>query len=97
MLDIKELMWDERNRAHIARHGVTPDEVAQICQGEFAVRESHTGRFMIIGQTQAGRVLAVVLHPRSVAIFYVVTARIADKKERMIYTTEIEKGGEQAA
>ena len=49
------------------------------------------------GVTKAGRTLAVVLHPKTKDAYYVVTARIADRKERRIYQTEIQKGGEQAA
>ena len=28
---INALIWDEWNKEHIARHGVTPEEVEEVC------------------------------------------------------------------
>lgn len=97
MIDIQTLVWDEFNVAHIARHSVTRDEVEEVCHEAFAVRETYNERFMVIGKTKAGRMLAIVLHPKRNEAFYVVTARTADRKERRIYQAEVEEGGEQAA
>ena len=33
-LTISELLWDDWNEAHIARHHITPEEVEEICFGE---------------------------------------------------------------
>ena len=59
--------WDERNVAHIGKHGVTPREA------EFIVRHAHSpfpesardGKFRAWGQTQEGRYLqAVFVFPK---------------------------------
>jgi uncharacterized DUF497 family protein len=59
--------WDERNVAHIAKHGVKPREA------EFLVRHARSpfpestrdGKFRAWGQTQEGRYLQVVfVYPR---------------------------------
>jgi hypothetical protein len=39
----------------------------------------------------------MVIYPKAYKKYYVVTARRADRKERAIYHTEIQEGGEQVA
>ena len=97
MFEIKDLIWDQGNVAHIVRHQVTQEEVEQALSGFCAVRDSYGGRLLVLGRTNAARILAVILHPKGEARSYVVTARSADRKERTIYQTERERGGEEAA
>jgi uncharacterized DUF497 family protein len=92
---IKSLVWDEANIAHIALHEVTKDEVDEVCQNAPNLEEGYSGRIRLIGSSQSGRMLAVVLAPKEEHIYYVVTARPASRKERKHYK-EI-KGGEKAA
>src|SRR5216683_7461596 len=61
MIKVENLVWDEWNIAHIARHNIVPDEVEQVCQSDFEVEEADKGKLMVIGLTQAGRMLSVVL------------------------------------
>lgn len=89
---IKRLVWDEWNVEHIARHGVTVGEVEQACLGNrYIVRESYKDRIMLIGPTSKERILAVVVALKGNEIYYVITARPADRKERRVY--QAEKGG----
>ena len=92
MLTISRLLWNPGNVAHIAEHHVTIQEVEQVCQGEALLREGYLGRILVIGQTVAGRVLAIVLEPVDEESYYVITARPADRKERRLY--EASRGGE---
>ena len=92
-LYIRQLRWDELNVAHIARHGVVPDEVEAVCHGAFIHRESYSGRVLIIGPARPRRMLAIVLAPEGDNVYYVVTARNADRKERRQCTEE--KGGDR--
>ena len=94
MLDIRQLIWDEWNIAHIARHDVLPDEVEEVCQSQHVEHEAYGGRVMVIGRTQAGRMLSVVLAPYGEGIYYPVTARDASRRERRIYRSE--RGGESS-
>ena len=72
---------------------VTRDEVEEVCHGDFIVREAQNGRLMLIGPTHARRVLAVILDPENAeGVYYPVTARPADRRERRIY--QATKGGE---
>jgi len=57
---IRRLVWEsgpDGNIEHIARHHVTPEEVEEICHGQFIVREAYGGRFLLIGPTLSGRML----------------------------------------
>ncbi len=88
MIDIGRLIWDEWNIAHIARHGVTPEEVEQVCHGNYIVRGSYQQRVMLVGPTATGRMLAVVLDPEDAGTYYPITARPASRKERRLYGVE---------
>jgi uncharacterized protein len=89
--DIEHLIWDEWNTAHIARHGIVPNEVEEVCEGRPLLRDSYNERIMVIGPTRSGRMLAIVLHPKGKGLYYPVTARPADRREREDYVEE--KGG----
>ena len=91
MLSIRLLVWDDWNITHIARHQVSREEVEQACHGDHIFLESYRGRLILIGPTAAGRILAVILAPEGDDVYYVVTARSADRKERRIYREQ--KGG----
>ena len=89
---IRRLRWDTWNAAHIARHDVTQGEAEEVCYGAPVVQEGKKGRLLVFGPSQTGRMLTVVLDAEDDGVYYVVTARPASRKERMIYAHE--KGGE---
>jgi len=88
MIRVRRLIWDNWNVNHIARHQVTPDEVEQVCHGTHVIRQSYKSRLLMIGPTRSGRMLGVVLDPEGDDVYYVVTARPADRRERRIYQEE---------
>ena len=96
MLYIRHLTWDDWNVAHIARHEVTRDEVGEVWHSDYIVREGYNSRIMLIGPTTTDRILAVVLESEGDGIYYVVTARPADRKERRTYREEQRKGDGRA-
>lgn len=85
MVPIDRLLWDPWNVGHIARHGVTMQEVEQVCAGTFTTRQSYAGRVLLVGSTYDGRMLAVVLEPQDNREYYVVTARPTSRRERRRY------------
>lgn len=90
-MKISRLIWDNWNIVHIAKHDVTRDDVDQVCKREFAVKDGKKGRFLVIGTNDSEKLIAVVIDPESEeGVYYPVTARAANKKERVIY--EKEKG-----
>jgi uncharacterized protein len=89
---IDRLIWDAGNIIHIARHGVVPDEVEEVCYGDPLFQITYANRFLVTGLTKAGRMLSVVLDPEEEeGTYYVVTARSASQKERRLYQQQ--KGG----
>ena len=62
------MQWDEANRSHIARHGISPEEV----EGVFAREPFDLGysdeqgepRFSYIGSTARGRILLIIVTER---------------------------------
>ena len=85
MLSIRRLRWDPGNISHIARHSVTIEEAEEACHGDPATLQSYLGRIIVIGPTQAGRMLAVVLEPEGTDAYRPVTARPASRRERRYY------------
>ena len=90
MASIEELLWDEQNIAHIARHRVTPLEVEEVVFDSESVfldagQPDRPGRLVVLGQTPARRYLAVYLDTPSNGRSYPVTARSMTAKERRLY------------
>ena len=86
---ITELIWDERNIRHIARHGVSVKEVEEVCfdPKSFVFRQGE--RYIILGQTRAGRYLFVVVVKRGrKGQGRVLTAREMEDAERRRYRRE---------
>jgi uncharacterized DUF497 family protein len=80
--------WDDSNRAHIAEHGVTPDEAEEVVVNwpldlEVTTRKGEE-RTIQIGETDEGRILVVVSTWRGNKL-RVVTAFPANRKLRSIY------------
>ena len=59
-----ELEFDDYNEEELARHGVTPQEVMQILSNRYTVRRNRkdrSGQRQLIGETNGGRLLTVIL------------------------------------
>lgn len=84
---IARLIWDDWNRAHIARHGVTPAEAEDVAVGDALIKETYKQRLRLVGPTTTGRMVAVIIGPvpHEPAVYYVFTARAASRKERRQY------------
>lgn len=71
-----EFEWDDDNIGHIARHDVEPWEAEEATQDTDRVHfRTRSGRIFVIGMTEAGRMLAVVLERKERSWSRVVTAR----------------------
>lgn len=85
---IRKLIWDEWNIDHIARHNVEPEEVEEVCKSKNLFTRGRNGSYKVIGQTDDGRYLAIILSPRPGGRFYPITARSADDKEKRRFKNE---------
>ncbi len=95
--EVDRLDWDEWNTTHIwERHNLTREEVEEAIAGETIARASRKNRFLVLGPTRAGRLLAVVIGavPDEPGAYYTVSARPASRQERRYYREQQAKGGE---
>lgn len=98
VIEITELLWDEQNVAHIARHDVTLAEVDEVVFGEVAVfapvpNDRRPGRQAAYGRTAAGRPLVVYLDtPTGEGRSYVLTARRMTQREERDFESAIGEG-----
>ncbi|MBI5620625.1 hypothetical protein HY949_02530 [Candidatus Gottesmanbacteria bacterium] len=81
MIVVRGLVWDDWNKEHIYRHGVTVDEVEEVCHGTYRVIESFRKRIQMLGKTKSGKTLIIVLSPEDrnlkayrKGVYYPVTA-----------------------
>jgi len=81
MIFIRELLWNDWNVEHIARHNVSPHEVEEVCYSNPSVSRARNKALRIIGQTHSGRILTIFLAPRGKGSYFVVTARGATEAE----------------
>lgn len=93
VLSIRGLVWDLWNVAHIARHEVAPEEVEEVCHGDYIIREGYGGRVILVGPTGTGRMLTVILAPKGPGEFHPVTAYPASRRMRQRYQQEKEGDG----
>ncbi len=71
---------------HIARHGVDPSEAEAVCRSQRAVViRGRQGRYLIYGQTGAGRYVLVVLRNIGGGVGRIITARNLTESERRFY------------
>lgn len=89
MIDLLQLVWDDWNVPRIERHGVAPEDVEAACHADSVLyRRSYKNRLMLLGETPAGRVLAIVIGPvpgAPTGTYYSFTARPANRRERIDY------------
>jgi uncharacterized DUF497 family protein len=86
---IHGFIWPPDRIEHIARHGVTPEEVEEVCWGKpFVQRAKSKGDnpvYYVLGQTGAGRYLFCVVIRFPDGNGYPVTAREMTTKEKRRY------------
>lgn len=88
-MTVHEIIWPDDRINHIARHGVTPDEVEQVCFGRPWVRRARSEGtnpvYYLLGQTKTGRYLFCVVIRFPDGMGYPVTARPMTDKEKRRY------------
>ena len=87
---IRDFIWDRTNLDHIAAHKVASYEVEEACSGDFVVLKSRRGRYTILGQTDSGRYLFVVLEGCGEGVFRAITARDMTRSERRRFQKQTE-------
>jgi uncharacterized protein len=84
---IKEIVITPLQEEHIwTKHGVTPEEVEEVCFSEPLVLRGRDESYAVFGQTEAGRYLAVFLYPKGSGVYSLATARDMTDRERRRYS-----------
>lgn len=65
-----------------SKHGVTVEEVEEVCESRFRPLRLRAGLYALLGTTDAGRYLVVILAPKGGGAWKVVTARDMQPDER---------------
>lgn len=84
-LNFRAFEWDAKNTDHIAQHRVLPEEAEEACAHRPLILRSRYGRYLVLGQTESGRYLTVVIQPKPGGIVRVITAREMNNAERQRY------------
>jgi uncharacterized protein len=79
-----EFQWTDDSEAHIARHGIAPEEVEQTTERPFYTMPGRDGT-LLLGQAHSGRYLLVVLSGSGDGRWHVVTARAMTEAERRVF------------
>lgn len=83
---ITNLVWDEENVLHIARHKVSPEEVEEACFSNTPhIEIGRGGLYYITGQTSNGRYLFIVIRYIGRGRAKVITTRDMDNREKFRY------------
>ena len=89
-MHVSELVWNEDRLAHIALHGVSPEEVEDVCFGSpLVLRAKSKGPnpvYYLLGQTEDGRYLLCVVIAFPGGMGYPVTARDMTDREKRRYS-----------
>ena len=68
-------VWDDENEAHLAEHGVSIEEFAEVvCDPDFVEESRSSGRPIAFGYTSTGRYLACVYELLDEVTVYAITA-----------------------
>jgi uncharacterized DUF497 family protein len=89
-----EFEWDDDNVEHLARHGITPDEVEELFEGPIVRRRGGTDapdRFRALGRTVAGRYLAVVYQEKARGVTRPFTGWDLRPHERELYDRQVKE------
>lgn len=82
----REILWTNASEAHIARHGVRPEEVEDaINTGPILTRRGRNDTTEVFGTTMAGRNLVMIVAPAMNGRWYLVTARDMTDNERLTF------------
>jgi uncharacterized DUF497 family protein len=87
-----EFEWDADNRKHIARHGITPEEVEEAVlieplEADVQQHESEE-RVLCFGRTKSGRLLTVLYAERRGKIRIVTAYEMTKEQQRLYFEGE---------
>lgn len=82
-IEINNLIWNEWNVEHVKRHGLTKNKIEKAILNIKSFKYGYKGRIILICEMN-GNLISIVVDRKLEGKYYVVTARIADRKERKL-------------
>ena len=59
-----QIQWDAESVQHIWQHQVHPEEIEEVLQGRYLLERGRKTRYYILGKSESGRHLFIVLARR---------------------------------
>ena len=90
-----EFEWDEFNVAHLAQHGISPDEVEEVEEVFGKIRIRRRGgtdapdRVRIRGRTEAGCYLTLIVQQKGTQLLRPITGWDMRPSERELYDRQV--------
>ena len=81
--------WDEDSIDHIWKHHVEPEEVEETLEGRHFFRRGRGRTYYVLGRSESGRYLFVVLSRKPSSNYRVVTARDMTTAERQWFRKRV--------
>ena len=88
-MKIESLHWDDVNIEHIARHGLSPVDIEDVCFGEHISFRGRQKRYILYGKTEGGAMIMVVREQLYRQVFRPVTARTMTEGEKYNYRKRV--------
>jgi uncharacterized DUF497 family protein len=88
MKTISSIRWTEQSVEHIAKHGISPVEIEELCFNEIEspyIRSGKDNLHYVFGKTDAGRFIFIVVKFERHGQVYVVTARDMNDWEKKYF------------
>jgi hypothetical protein len=77
-----EIEWDDESISHIWRHHVEPEEVEETLERRHIFRRGREGTYYVLGRSNGGRYLFIVLARKPSRNYRLITARDMTTTER---------------
>jgi hypothetical protein len=87
-MDIYSIQWNDDDIAHIARHGIDPIEVEDICFEKHFANKGRYGRYVLYGQSHTGRYIKLILERLYDHVFRTITAYDMTESEKHNYKSK---------
>ena len=84
--------WDDDNLDHLARHGISADEVEELFESPVVRRRGGTDapdRFRVLGRTASGRYLGIVYQRKAHGVIRPFTGWDLRPHERDLYDRQV--------
>lgn len=84
-MNIRNLIWNEWNVEHTAKHGISQEEIEEACFTKHFDIKNGKSKIAVWGQSSVGRYVIIILGIRECGDFYPISARDMEEREKKFY------------